>query len=195
MEEIQETKQEIRQRVEKILTGLAPAVRQGKYTQIEDRLFEFANFLESRIVMLYIDRPLEVPTARIIRKCFEFGKIVVLPAFDADKRDARLLKVDDPTKDLVTGAHGMLEPNPERCKQVPLECIDIAIVPGVALDEKGGRIGHGMGGYDRLIPKLPATTRKVALVLEEQILAQVPIEHHDRFVDIIITNDRTIYKI
>jgi 5-formyltetrahydrofolate cyclo-ligase len=195
MEEIQETKQEIRNRIETIVSTMAPAERQGKNENIEERLFEFANFLESRIILLYASRPVEVPTTRIIRKSFEFGKIVVLPAFDADKRESRLLKIDDPGKDLVPGPRGALQPNPERCKQVPLECIDIAIVPGVALDEKGGRIGSGAGFYDRLIPKLPATTRKVALALEEQIIPQVPTEHHDRFVDIIISNERTIYKI
>lgn len=195
MEEIQETKQEIRNRIEKIVAELAPAERQDKNDKIEERLFDFANFLEARIILMYSSRPVEVPTARIIRKSFEFGKIVVLPAFDADKREARLLKIDDPGKDLVPGPRGGMQPNPERCKQVPLECIDIAIVPGVALDEKGGRIGSGGGFYDRLIPKLPATTRKVALALEEQIIPQVPTEHHDRFVDIIISNERTIYKI
>jgi len=65
----------------------------------------------------------------------------------------------------------------------------------VALDEKGGRIGTGEGYYDRLIPKLPATTRKVALAFEEQILPQIPMESHDKHVDIIITQKRIIYKI
>ena len=76
-----------------------------------------------------------------------------------------------------------------------IERIDIAIVPGVALDEKGGRIGSGEGFYDRLIPKLPVTTRKVSLAFECQIVQQVPMESHDKYVDIIITEKRIIYKI
>ena len=62
-------------------------------------------------------------------------------------------------------------------------------------DEKGGRIGSGDGYYDRLIPKLPITTRKVSLALDGQILPQVPLETHDKYVDIIITEKRIIYKI
>ena len=88
-----------------------------------------------------------------------------------------------------------MRPDASRCKNVPIESIDIAIIPGVALDEKGGRVGTGDGYYDRLIPKLPVTTRKVALAFEGQIISQVPMESHDKHVDIIITEKRTIYKI
>ena len=78
---------------------------------------------------------------------------------------------------------------------MPIECIDIAIIPGVAFDEKGGRIGTGSGYYDRLIPKLSITTRKVALAFEDQIISQIQMESHDKYVDIIITEKRIIYKI
>jgi 5-formyltetrahydrofolate cyclo-ligase len=88
-----------------------------------------------------------------------------------------------------------LEPNPARCKLVPIEHIDIAIIPGIAFDEKGGRIGSGKGYYDRMIPDLAITTRKVALAFEEQVVQQIPMESHDKHVDIIITDERIIYKI
>ena len=93
------------------------------------------------------------------------------------------------------GERGILEPNPSRCKSIPIDFIDIAVVPGIAFDEKGGRIGSGDGYYDRLIPKLPVTTRKVALSLESQVIQQIPMESNDKHVDIIITEERIIYKI
>jgi 5-formyltetrahydrofolate cyclo-ligase len=65
----------------------------------------------------------------------------------------------------------------------------------VAVDEKGGRLGAGDGTYDRLIPQLPITTRKVSLALEDQVVPQIPAESHDKHVDIIITDKRIIYKI
>ncbi len=89
----------------------------------------------------------------------------------------------------------MFLPVENRCKQVPIDRVDIAIIPSLALDEKGGRIGAGDGFYDRLIPKLPATTRKVAIALEEQIMPHIPMDSHDKHVDIIITDTRIIYKI
>ena len=105
------------------------------------------------------------------------------------------MKVDNLAKNLKPGPKGVLEPDDSICKAVPIDCIDIAIVPGIAFDEKGARIGIGTGFYDRLIPDLPITTRKVALAFEDQILQQIPMESHDRFVDIIVTNERIIYKI
>ncbi len=105
------------------------------------------------------------------------------------------MKVDNPDGDLIPGPRNILEPDPGRCRIVPIESIDIAVIPGIAFDEKGGRIGSGEGYYDRLIPKLSITTRKVALAFESQILPQIPIESHDRHVDIIISEKRIIYKI
>jgi len=131
----------------------------------------------------------------ILKRSYLYNKIVVLPVFDAQNRATRLYKVDDLAKDLVTGLRGNLEPNPKRCKSVPMDCLDIAIIPALAMDEKGGRLGLGKGCYDRLIPDLPMTTRKVGLVLEAQILANVPAEGHDKHVDIVITEERIVYKI
>lgn len=195
MEEIREAKLELRSKIQKILNALSSELRSAKIREIEDRLFDFANFLEARIVLLYVAEKHEVDTQEILRKTFDYGKIVVLPFFNGDKRKIRLLKVDDPQRDLVAGSRGLLEPNLQRCREVPLECIDIAIIPCIAVDEKGGRLGAGDGNYDRLIPSLPITTRKVALTLEEQIVPQIPLESHDKHVDIIITDKRTIYKI
>lgn len=195
MEEVKETKNEIRQETADKLNLLADDARDAKTAQIESRLFEFANFLESRIVLLYVNSPHEVDTASILRKCFDYGKIVVLPAYAADHYEMELMKVDDLKRGLKKGPRGILQPDPNVCQKVPVDCIDIAIIPGIALDEKGSRIGSGDGYYDRLIPELPATTRKVALAYETQIVPQIPMEAHDKYVDIIITEDRVIYKI
>jgi len=195
MEEIREKKQEIRNEIFRRLDALSPEVITAKTKAIENRLFEFANFLEARIALLYTPLKGEVGTADIIKRSFMYNKIIVLPVFNSDTRKTTLMKVDDPTRDLIAGPRGNLEPNPARSKKVPLECLDIAIVPGLAMDEKGGRVGSGDGLYDGLIPELPITTRKVGLVFEDQILPQAPMESQDRHVDIIITENRIIYKI
>lgn len=195
MDEVREKKQEIRNEISTFFNSLADDVLEANIRIIENRLFEFANFLESKIVMLYVNTENEVATDNIIKRAYDFNKIVVLPAFDTVKSKMKLMKVDNPDKDLVSGPRGILEPNPAKCKPVPLDSIDIAIVPGIAMDEKGGRIGSGDGYYDRIIPDLPMTTRKVGLVFEGQLIPQVPMEAHDRHVDIIITEKRVIYKI
>ncbi|MCJ8502086.1 5-formyltetrahydrofolate cyclo-ligase [Desulfatitalea alkaliphila] len=196
MEETRERKSELREEALGRLAALDPGQIAEKVKAIEERLFEFANFLESRIVLFYTPAPGEVDTTEILRRSVMYNKIIVLPLFLPDQDPAvRLYKVDDIQKDLVKGTRGNLEPNPKRCKSVPLDCLDIAIVPGLVMDEKGGRIGTGHGSFDQLIPELPATTRKVGLVFESRIVPAVPMESHDKYLDIIITETRIIYKI
>jgi 5-formyltetrahydrofolate cyclo-ligase len=195
MDEVREKKQEIRNEIATFFNSLNGDTLEANTRIIENRLFEFANFLESKIVMLYVSGTNEVATDNIIKRAYDYNKIVVLPAFDAARATMNLMKVDNPDKDMINGPRGILEPDPARCKAVPLDCIDIAIVPGVAMDEKGGRVGSGDGYYDRIIPDLPITTRKVGLAFEGQLVPQVPMESHDKHVDIIITERRVIYKI
>jgi len=195
MDDLKQTKSKIRKDMITALESLSENEIALKTRKIENRLFDFANFVEANITMLYISCPGEVTSRNIITYCLDYKKIIVLPAFDAQKFRIRLFKIDNIEKDLKPGSRGMLEPDTARCKPVPVECLDIAIIPGIAFDEKGGRIGSGEGYYDRFIPKLPITTRKVSIAFEDQIIPQVPMESHDKHVDIIITNERTIYKI
>ena len=195
MDEIKAAKEQIRKDVAKVINGFTERQRADKTRAIESKLFEFANFLEARIVLLYVDGDHEVRTKNILKRCYDVSKIVVLPAFDPERHKGKILKVDHLDKDLQPGPRGVAQPNPSRCKPVPMQKVDIAIIPGLAFDEKGARIGSGKGYYDRFIPELPATTRKVALAFEEQIIPQVPTESHDKHVDIIITDKRIIYKI
>ncbi|MCX5882191.1 MAG: 5-formyltetrahydrofolate cyclo-ligase [Deltaproteobacteria bacterium] len=195
MDDLKQTKSKIRKDMITILESLSENEIALKTRKIENRLFDFANFVEANITMLYISCPGEVSSRNIITYCLDHRKIIVLPAFDPQKFRIRLFKIDNIEKDLKPGSRGMLEPDTARCKSVPVECLDIAIIPGIAFDEKGGRIGSGEGYYDRFIPKLPITTRKVSIAFEDQIIPQAPMESHDKHVDIIITNERTIYKI
>lgn len=195
MEEIRDKKQEIRNNMLAKIAALPADDIAARTRAVENRLFEFANFLEARIALLYTPIQGEVDTAEIIRRSYMYNKIIVLPSFDPVRHRMTLLKVDDVEKDLVHGPRGNMEPNPARCKVVPLDCLDIAMVPGIAMDEKGARIGSGQGYYDRLIPDLPITTRKVGLIFEDQILPVIPMESHDKHIDIVITEERVIYKI
>jgi 5-formyltetrahydrofolate cyclo-ligase len=195
MEEIQKTKADIRKEIAAAIAKLSVGALAEKTSLIENRLFDFANFIEAKIALLYVDNQNEVRSAGIIRRAFDHNKIVVIPLVKTETKKFKLFKIDHFERDLKPGPNGILQPDPEKCRTVPIDCIDIAIIPGVAFDEKGGRIGLGVGYYDRLIPHLPVTTRKVALALDIQIIPQVPIESHDKHVDIIITDKRIIYKI
>lgn len=195
MDDVKEVKREIRNDIARRLESFSKDEVSAKSRQIEKRLLEFANFIEAHVVLLYSSRPGEVDTRRIIRHCYHFNKIVVVPYYDAKSKKTQLLKVDNPETDLILTADQDMTPDPERCRVVPVDSIEIALVPGLVFDEKGARIGLGAGIYDKLIPRLPVTTRKVSLAFEDQIIQQVPKGSIDRYVDIIITEKRTIYKI
>lgn len=188
-------KKEIIDGISKVLEKLPEMDVSRKLKQIIERLFEFANFMEAGTVLLYMKREFEVDTKDIIRGCFFRKKNVVLPAFDMKKNKMKLMKVENFEQHLKKGPLGVAEPDPDVCKPVPIDQIDIAVIPGLAFDEKGGRIGFGEGHYKRLMTKLPSTTRKIAIAFEEQIVPQIPTDSRNKNVDIIVTDERIIYKI
>ncbi len=195
MDDMKNGKSSVLAQVAGRLDALAPEILEEKYQTIEGKLFEFANFLEAQQAFLYTPASTEIPTEAIIRKALEIEKGIILPVFTDAKNAFHLYKISDYDKDLVMNANDMLEPNPERCKKVSLEEVDIAIIPGLAFDDKGGRVGFGNNYYSKLITKLPETCRKVALAYEEQIVDQIQMESRKFTVDIIITDTRVIYKI
>ncbi len=195
MDDMKNGKSSVLAQVAGRLDALAPEILEEKYQTIETKLFEFANFLEAQQAFLYTPASTEIPTEAIIRRALEIEKGVILPVFTDAKNAFHLYKISNYDKDLVMNANDMLEPNPERCKKISLEDVDIAIIPGLAFDDKGGRIGFGNNYYSKLITKLPETCRKVALAYEEQIVDQIQMESRKFTVDIIITDTRVIYKI
>lgn len=195
MQNLKEKKGEIRKSVLAKRNALKKKEHTKKSKQIMERLFDFANFLEAKTVLFYLHSKSEVATDDMIEKAIAHKKAVTVPLVDPTEKDIVPYKIEDLERDVAPGYQGIREPIVQQCKQVPVEYINLAIIPGIAFDERGGRIGHGTGFYDKLIPKLDATTRKVALAFECQIVPQIPMEPHDRYIDIIITERRTIYKI
>ena len=166
-----------------------------KYKSIEHKLFEFANFMEAQLAFLYTPVSNEIPTEGIIKKTLQIEKGLALPVFTDAKNAINLYKITNYKKDLILNANDILEPDITKCKKISLEDIDIAIIPGLAFDDKGGRIGFGNNFYTKMITKLPETCRKVSLAYEEQIVDQIQMESRKFTVDIIITDKRVIYKI
>jgi len=195
MDDIKEKKREIRDEIIEKIGMYGEKERAEKMAALNERLLSFANFQESKIAFLPSAREHEMDLMSIIMQSLSLNKIVVLPAFKIDKIDMTLMKLDDPNSELIQGPLGNMEPDPQKCKVVPIDSIDIAIIPGLAFDEKGGRVGTGNGYFDQFIPKLPITARKVSLTFEDQLIQQIPMESHDKYVDIIITEKRIIYKI
>ncbi|MEM1250001.1 MAG: 5-formyltetrahydrofolate cyclo-ligase, partial [Acidobacteriota bacterium] len=120
----------------------------------------------------------ELETQPLLDQRFEQQLGVVLPRVDGEH--LQLWQVDS-GDELEKGPFRLLEPSqalPEARRVAP-EDIDLIFVPGLAFDERGGRLGYGKGHYDRLLSRLSAEVPRVGLCFEEQIVAAVPVEEHD----------------
>lgn len=119
------------------------------------------------------------------------GKRVILPRIDLPRRMLALHRVNDLVRDVVAGRHAIPEPRPE-CERVAPDAVDWVLVPGVAFDPGGHRLGYGGGYYDRLLPLVPPSAAKVAGAFDLQVVDAVPHGAHDFPVDAIVTETRHI---
>ena len=99
--------------------------------------------------------------------------------------------VCDTGREIAPGYRGIPEPHAD-CPRVALASIDWVLVPGIAFDAEGRRVGYGGGYYDRLLPLLEKGAARVAGAFELQIVERVPAAPHDTTVDAIVTERRTL---
>ena len=140
-------------------------------------------------VMFYIDVRSEVRTRHDLELALQSGKSIVVPWCNADG-ELELFRLDG-MEELEIGMYRILEPRqqlrslPE--KQVNVESLDMIMVPGVAFDRRGARMGHGKGYYDKLLQHARRDAPLVALAFECQLFEEIPVAAHDIFMDRIIT--------
>ena len=156
-----------------------------KSQKIMDLFFALEQFSKAKTVMFYVDAKNEVRTKEAIIKALKLNKRVVVPKVYKQKglKAIEIKGLDE----LCLGAFDILEPIHD--KQVPPKDIDLAVVPGVAFDEDGYRLGYGGGYYDNFLPQLRAGVKKVAIAFNIQVLKGVPREKHDVRMDFITTEN------
>ena len=151
------------------------------------RLQTLPEWQNARTAHLYVGAlPGEVRTLPIIRWCWEEGRTVIVPVAGNDRVMRHSLL--SPATSLTRTRWGGLEPRDAEPAD-PLAA-DVVIVPGVAFDRAGNRLGMGGGFYDRFLSTV--TVPKIALAHTFQIVQAIPVDGHDRRVDIIVTPDEVI---
>ena len=143
-------------------------------------------------VMLYIDFRNEVKTGFIMEDLLTRSKGTVVPISVIGTREMILSQVLDPEKELARSSYGILEPKPEYIRKINPAILDLVIVPGIAFDSEGYRIGYGGGYYDYFFSTMERPIVSIALAFDLQIIETVPKEDYDRPVDYIITESRII---
>jgi len=183
-------KEDLRRRIMKKRSVVSTLELMEKSAKIKHRIFEMALFRNAQTILFYVSYDNEVYTHDMIKESMSMGKTVVVPKSVTKDNTLILSKLID-WNDLEVGAYNILEPKQESIKEVPVESIDLILVPGVVFDIHGNRIGHGKGYYDRLLNDTQNVPH-IGLAFEFQIVDAVPTEGHDLPVDIIVTEKRII---
>jgi 5-formyltetrahydrofolate cyclo-ligase len=187
------SKAELRQAIKAAIARLDPALRRAQESALMGRFGQLPGLLEAASILLFVPAfPEEPPMVELLFSTYEMKKDVYLPRVDKAARRLRLCRVSDPARDLCPGALGIPEPRPG-LPEVPPETIDWALVPGLAFDELGFRLGRGGGYYDRLLPMLRPQAICWALCLSCQLVGRLPVEAHDAPLNGVSTPERDVF--
>lgn len=161
--------------------------------QICAKLVALPEYQAARTVLYYVDARSEVRTRHYLPEALRHGKKIVVPyCVEGELELFHLTSMDE----LALGMYRILEPKPElrplADKRVAVRELDLIVVPGVAFDRRGGRMGHGFGYYDKLLWQARPEAPLVALAFECQLFDEVPMLEHDIFMDRVLT-EQAVY--
>jgi 5-formyltetrahydrofolate cyclo-ligase len=177
------TKAQIRSKIILRLKAQKEDIRDRKSRKIQEKLFRQKEFIKAKIVMFYIALCGEVNTEGMIKQTKNLGKIIAVPVCKKNRITLRPCLLDGSAR-LKKGPYGAREPSAKQT--VRAEDIDLVIVPGLAFDKKGNRLGRGKGCYDSFLKKVPKDTPSIGLAFDFQILPQIPTTTSDVSVDKVI---------
>ena len=173
--------------------ALPADMRSAASAAIAGRVAALPEFAAASAVLLTLAFRSEWNTHPLVRAALAAAKTVVVPRVDRQTRMLELHSIADPDRDVVPGHLDIPEPRADR-PQVSRDAIDFVLVPGVAFDLEGRRLGYGGGYYDRLLPLLAPRAARVAGAFDVQIVERVPAAPHDARVDAIVTESRTVER-
>lgn len=168
--------------------------KDGLSRSIVSQFMMLPEYANAKTVLFYIDVRSEVRTRQALPAALESGKTIVIP-WCTETVELALFHLES-MDELAIGMYKILEPKPELRlipeKQVDPKVIDLIMVPGVAFDHRGARMGHGKGYYDKMLENARPDTPLVALAFECQLFPEIPVAHHDVFMNKIIT-EKAVY--
>ena len=176
-------KTDLRKRMAALRDAIPAAERVRLSEAIRGRLYGLPVFAGARRVHLYASFRSEFDTFPILHRLWAAGVETVLPLIlKAERRTAQ--KLVRSLADLAPGWKGILEPKAD-LPEIDPATLDVVVVPGLAFDRMGGRMGYGGGYYDRFLAECPGV--RIAAVFGAQIIDRVPTEPHDLPVHLLVT--------
>jgi len=174
---------EIRARLEKI----SPSVRIVESIDLCARL---ETQLQSAYTILFFAPMLdELDIWLLLQKFLESKKVCALPFFDSATQIYSARRVLNLESDVIVGKFGIREPV-SSCEEIALDKFDAVLVPGLAFDASGNRLGRGRGFYDRILSK--ASGVKCGVAYDFQLMEKIPVESHDAKINFIVMPNRCV---
>jgi len=171
--------------------ALPADARAAASASIVSRMLERADFAAAKTVLVTLPFRNEWDTRALVRAALEAGKRVAAPRVDDATRMLDLRAISDPQRDVGPSPQGIPEPL-SHCPPIARDAIDFVVVPGLAFDREGHRLGYGGGFYDRLLPLLSPRVARVAGAFDLQVVPQVPVGPNDVPVHAIVTESREL---
>jgi 5-formyltetrahydrofolate cyclo-ligase len=184
-------KQVVRRRLRDVLAAMSETDRHAKSIAACGLLSSSPEFAAARVVMLYLSTVQEVDTAPLALRCWQAGKTVVVPKVSWDQRRMLPVEITSLNTSMTTTGPGVREPITG--KPIPIDYIDLVIVPGLGFAPNGTRIGRGMGFYDRFLAQSEFIGLSCGLAFDEQLVPELPVLDHDVPLSMLVT-DRGIRR-
>jgi 5-formyltetrahydrofolate cyclo-ligase len=183
-------KSALRGEIKKRVAAMSSEARAAASAVICDEIAKLPEYQKARRILFYHGLPDEVDLAALMDRAIGTGREVLLPVSDTERRELKVVSVEDPARDLRDGAYGILEPR----EGLPLgdpAALDLILVPGRAFDSAGGRLGRGKGYYDGFLSRLrPARADgpyKLGVGFACQLVESVPMQVRDVRMDAVAT--------
>jgi 5-formyltetrahydrofolate cyclo-ligase len=182
-------KSALRQHIRARLGQISLAVRMVESLELCARLEP--QLQSAHTILFFAPLPDELDVWPLLEKLLPAKKICALPAFDAVAQLYSSRRVRNLETDIFTGKFDISEPLPT-CEEIALNQFDLVLVPGMAFDETGNRLGRGRGFYDRILAA--ASGVKCGVAYDFQLLEKIPAEPHDARVNFIFTPNRCVKR-
>lgn len=184
------SKNNIRAAVISMRDGLDADIRADYDRKIFNRLIDSSLYHDAGVIFTYVSFNSEVDTRKLIEHSLKCGKKICVPRINRDSKAMEVYYISA-MEDLAPGYFGILEPN-EGCARAKSRDMDLVIMPGLAFDRRGNRIGYGRGFYDRYLLAEGVSAKKIALAYHFQVMDRILSWDYDVRVDGIITDEKTI---
>jgi 5-formyltetrahydrofolate cyclo-ligase len=179
-------KKNIRKGILEKLHDISRKDKERKVEELKKKLFSLEEFKKAKCVMFYVSKDYEVDTHKMIDESIAMGKKVVVPITLKEEKTLKPSELKDREKELIKGHYGVHQPREKHIRPVSPEKVELMIVPGIAFDKSGHRLGHGEGYYDRFLEKVPSDVFTVGLAFDFQVVDELPRQDTDIPVDKVI---------